>query len=381
MTDRQVQKVSSPEILIVTESIENLGPLAGILGDGGYRVRAIDGIGAIESVEQDRLPDLILLDVKIPGANGNELLRSLKSDEKSRHIPVVLIGDPYETGDDERSLETEGSDFIPGHFQSKDVLAKLNMHLILQSMSKKLDDQKARLEKEIDARKKIEAECDQINSELQAALENAKTLSGYLPICASCKKIRDDRGYWHQVEVYIREHSEAQLSHGICQDCANRLYPEFVTPGAATSKQKIILCADDDADDRLLIKEAFDTMPTEIYFTEDGIDLLDYLWHQGKYSDGKIPSPKPDLILLDLNMPRKDGREALQEIKADPMLRSIPIVILTTSQDRADVMRCYDLGANSFITKPTAHEDLVKIVDTFCHYWTRISYLPRFFVI
>ncbi|MBX2864886.1 MAG: response regulator, partial [Leptolyngbyaceae cyanobacterium MAG.088] len=119
------------------------------------------------------------------------------------------------------------------------------------------------------------------------------------------------------------------------------------------SKPIIILMADDDEDDRLFTQEALaeNRIVNDLYFVEDGEDLMDYLYQRGKYSDPGV-APRPTLILLDLNMPRKDGREALQEIKQDPDLRSIPVVILTTSKAEEDILRTYDLGASSFITKP-----------------------------
>ncbi len=143
-------------------------------------------------------------------------------------------------------------------------------------------------------------------------------------------------------------------------------------------KLTIILSAEDDDDDRLLIKESFESskITSELYFTENGQDLLYYLRNQGKYSDGNIPSPRPDLILLDLNMPQLDGREALREIKSDPALCGIPIIVLTTSNEGKDITTCYNLGANSFISKPASYNELVRIADAFCRYWMQVAFLP-----
>ena len=102
---------------------------------------------------------------------------------------------------------------------------------------------------------------------------------------------------------------------------------------------------------------------------------MDYLKHRGRFSD-PAQAPRPGLILLDLNMPRKDGREALAEIKADPELRRIPVVVLTTSQAEEDIYSTYDLGVNSFITKPVTFEGLVKVMNTFSNYWFAIVRLP-----
>ena len=138
-----------------------------------------------------------------------------------------------------------------------------------------------------------------------------------------------------------------------------------------------ILLADDDPDDRMLAKEAFveSRLRNKLEMVEDGEELMDYLQGQGKYS-GTNAKPKPDLILLDLNMPRKDGREALREIKSSPDLRRIPIVVLTTSKADEDVIRTYDLGVNSFITKPVTFEALVEVLTALGRYWFEIVELP-----
>jgi len=119
--------------------------------------------------------------------------------------------------------------------------------------------------------------------------------------------------------------------------------------------------AEDDPSDRLLTEEALEEsrLANDFRFVEDGEELLDYLKRRGKYADPK-DSPRPGLILLDLNMPRKDGREALQEIKADAGLRHIPVVVLATSRTEEDIIQSYDLGANSYITKPVTFGGLVE---------------------
>lgn len=138
-----------------------------------------------------------------------------------------------------------------------------------------------------------------------------------------------------------------------------------------------ILLADDDADDRLMAGEALaeSRLANELRYVEDGEELMDYLQRRGQYSDAS-QSPRPGLILLDLNMPKKDGREALKEIKATPELRSIPIVVLTTSKAEEDIYRTYDLGVNSFITKPVMFESLVEVMKTLGKYWFEIVELP-----
>ena len=138
-----------------------------------------------------------------------------------------------------------------------------------------------------------------------------------------------------------------------------------------------ILMADDDADDRLMAQEALEEarLANALHCVEDGEELLQYLSRQGKY-EALRQLPLPGLILLDLNMPKKDGLEALQEIKAQPGLRSIPIVVLTTSKAEEDILRSYDLGVNSFIVKPVAFESLVEVMKALGQYWFEIVELP-----
>ena len=138
-----------------------------------------------------------------------------------------------------------------------------------------------------------------------------------------------------------------------------------------------ILVADDDADDRLLIGDAFDEnhLQNPIDYVEDGEQLLDYLNRRGKY-ESLAGEPYPGIILLDLNMPKVDGRTALKEIKADPKLCRIPVIILTTSKAEEDILRTYGLGVNSFITKPVTFDALIDVVRAIGEFWFQIVALP-----
>ena len=138
-----------------------------------------------------------------------------------------------------------------------------------------------------------------------------------------------------------------------------------------------ILMADDDRDDRELTREAFveSRIANDLRFVEDGEELLDYLNRHGKYADPSS-SPRPGLILLDLNMPKMDGREALRAIKADPRFRPIRVVIMTTSKAEEDILRAYDLSAASYITKPVTFDGLIDVIKTLGKYWLEIVELP-----
>ena len=138
-----------------------------------------------------------------------------------------------------------------------------------------------------------------------------------------------------------------------------------------------ILIADDDADDRMLIEDAFVEccLRNPRDYVEDGEDLIHYLRAQGKHGD-RDPLQLPGLILLDLNMPRMDGRTALAQLKADPQLKRIPVIVLTTSKAEEDILRTYDLGVNSFISKPVTFDGLIKVVRALNDYWIEMVQLP-----
>lgn len=140
-----------------------------------------------------------------------------------------------------------------------------------------------------------------------------------------------------------------------------------------------ILMADDDEEDCALTKDAMTDarLANEMRFVHDGEELMDYLHRRGDYGDGGTDAPRPGVILLDLNMPRKDGREALAEMKSDPDLKRIPVCVLTTSSAEEDIFRSYDLGVNSFITKPVTFAGLVEVLQSWSRYWFEIVELPN----
>lgn len=143
-------------------------------------------------------------------------------------------------------------------------------------------------------------------------------------------------------------------------------------------KSIVILLADDDEEDRMLARDALaeSHLLNEVFCVEDGEDLMDYLKRRGKYTPPAV-APRPGVILLDLNMPRKDGREALREIKADPSLRQIPVVVMTTSSASEDVFSSYDQGASSFIAKAVSFEGLIDVMKALGRYWFEVVELPE----
>lgn len=185
-------------ILIVDDTAENLSILRQILAEQGYQVRpALSGEIALKAVQANP-PDLILLDIIMPEMDGYEVCRKLKADEKLSHIPIIFISALGELEDKMKAFSEGGVDYITKPFQAEEVLARVNTHLSLHFIQTSL-------------KKK--------NIDLQNALDEVKQLRGFLPICTSCKSIRDDQGYWESIDIYISNHSDAICTDSLCPVC------------------------------------------------------------------------------------------------------------------------------------------------------------------
>ena len=190
-------------ILIVDDTPENLTVLRQILAEHGFWVRpAISGEIALRTVKAG-LPDLILLDIVMPGMDGYEVCRRLKSEKKTREIPIIFISALSEIENKMRAFSEGGVDYISKPFHAQEVLARVKTQLALYDLVKTLEKK---------------------NSQLESALNEVKQLQGMLPICAKCKNIRDDSGYWTQIEAYLQKHANMEFSHGMCPDCMDEVY-------------------------------------------------------------------------------------------------------------------------------------------------------------
>ncbi|MFC1835047.1 response regulator [Thermodesulfobacteriota bacterium] len=264
------------EILVVEDSPTQALFLEQILADGGYRVStAYTGEEALDRLREYR-HTLVISDIVMPGMDGYELCRKMKADEDLKDVPVVLLTSLSDPIDILRGLECGADNFITKPYDGQSLLSRIQYVLINDRMRRKyavgtamkvffagrkhlltaervqiidlllssfeaavahkLELEKVNIElrqvnerllEEIAERQKAEEDKEHLILELREALAQVKKLSGFLPICSSCKKIRNDEGYWQQIEAYIAEHSEADFSHSICPDCAERLYPEL----------------------------------------------------------------------------------------------------------------------------------------------------------
>jgi len=206
-----------PSILIVDDTHENLKVLGNILKDNRYNVAFTDnGFQAIE-IAVKLLPDLILLDVSMPEMDGFETCLKLKGLALTQEIPVIFLTARTQTEDIIHGFEAGAVDYVTKPFHSRELLTRVKTHLELKRS-------KEALVTNINELERTNAMLEKSHRELEQAMEEIKTLSGFLPICAQCKKIRDDKGYWNRLESYIQKHSNAKFSHSICPECSEDLY-------------------------------------------------------------------------------------------------------------------------------------------------------------
>ncbi len=202
--------MSDETILIIDDNPANLGLLFDYLETKGFKVLVdTDGESALKAISKAK-PDIILLDILMPGADGFEICRRLKANFKTCDIPVIFMTALTDSADEVKGLELGAVDYITKPLQVEKVLARVTTHLTIRTLQKQLQEKNDKLEER--------------NDELQQALDKIKTLTGLLPICTNCKKIRDDDGYWNQLEKYISSRSDVLFTHGLCPDCSDSLY-------------------------------------------------------------------------------------------------------------------------------------------------------------
>ncbi len=193
------------KVLVVDDVAHNIQIVGTVLRQQGYAVfTATNGMQAIH-IAKAKQPDCILLDIMMPDMDGYRVCEELKKDDTTKDIPVLFLTARTDHLDLMKGFLLGAADYITKPFDPAELIARVHTHV---SMKLLLDQRQS------------------IITELKQALDNVKTLSGLLPICSNCKKVRDDTGYWNQIETYIKEHSNADFSHGICPDCIRLLYPD-----------------------------------------------------------------------------------------------------------------------------------------------------------
>ena len=242
-------KNESYEILIVEDSPTQAIRLQGLLKESGYRVNvATNGADAFSYLEE-HIPDLVISDIIMPGMDGYEMCGRMKADGNLRNIPVILLTQLGEPEDIVKGLESGADNFVTKPYDPEVLLSQVQYilinrrirsaprtemgievffagkrHFINSDRIQIMDLLFSTYENSLLQKRELE----RLNKELNEAINTIKTLHGIIPICSNCKKIRDDKGSWSQIEAYISKHSEAKFSHGICPECAKELYPEFI---------------------------------------------------------------------------------------------------------------------------------------------------------
>lgn len=212
--------IMEDKILVVDDISKNIQVLGTILGRQGYAVSyATSGKKAIEMTHSQEF-DLILLDVMMPEMDGFEVCRELKNTLRTRDIPIIFLTAKTEQKDINFGLQLGAVDYLTKPVNDVELIARVGTHLSLQRAKKEIEKRNRELEEK-------NAELARLLEENTRAQDEITTLRGLIPICAQCKKIRDDKGYWNQIETYISERSEAKFTHSICLTCARELYPEL----------------------------------------------------------------------------------------------------------------------------------------------------------
>ncbi len=215
-----IKEQTKKHILVVDDTPDNLNILDITLTNAGYNtLTASSGDYTLNLLSSaDSLPDMILLDVIMPGLDGFETCRRLKTKPDTSKIPVIFMTALANVEDTVKGFEAGGVDYITKPFQNDEILARINTHMTINALQQQLEVKNTQLNEK-------NAQLHEKNAQLETALERVKLLSGILPICCNCKKIRNDEGSWQNVEVYVRDHSEAMFSHSICHGCKIELYP------------------------------------------------------------------------------------------------------------------------------------------------------------
>jgi DNA-binding response OmpR family regulator len=207
------QKPDGGIILVVDDIKDNVHFLMDTLKTEGYSVRpALSGSAALTIIENET-PDLILLDIMMPVMNGYEVCEKVRGNKKNRNVPIIFLSALDDVSDKLKGFQVGGIDYITKPFMAEEVLARVRAHLSIKRMQEELTEQNTRLQ--------------EMNEELQRALKEVKMLQGILPICTTCRKIRDENGQWEPLEAYVRTHTDTDFSHGVCPECARILYPDI----------------------------------------------------------------------------------------------------------------------------------------------------------
>lgn len=208
-----VNKEGGEVIVVVDDIKDNVHFLMDTLKAEGYLVRpALSGAAALTIIENET-PDLILLDIMMPIMDGYEVCRKIRDRRETRNVPILFLSALDDVADKVKGFQAGGIDYITKPFLAEEVLARIRAHLSIKRLQTELMEQNNHLK--------------QLNEKLERALKEIKVLEEILPICTTCRKIRDDKGNWAPLETYIQTHTDTYFSHGVCPECAKKIYPDW----------------------------------------------------------------------------------------------------------------------------------------------------------
>ena len=319
---------AEPLILLVDDAPDQVRVLSEILQGLPCRLlKASSGAQALALALREK-PDLILLDILLPDLDGLAVLKELRNNPAAGDGPVIFLSAKAGLDDVVAGLEAGAADYLPKPFHGPELLARVRTHLGF-----KLARDRER----------------KLLTDLQETASQVKHLSGLIPICAHCKKIRDDRGYWQQVEQYVSQGTALQFSHGLCPDCSPIYFPlaqkeARTTPGRHPETRK------PEMPRILVVDDSPSNLRTLIQFLREDYKIL--VATSGPVALELARSERPDLIMLDVVMPDMDGYEVCMDLKADPRTRPIPVIFVTGDNEEGGELKGFDLGAVDYITKP-----------------------------
>lgn len=336
------------KILLVEDEAFNIRVLLDLLKPRYQIAVAKDGVRALERLRTDPLPDLILLDVMIPGIDGHEVCAKLKREDSTKDIPIIFMTAKREPEDIIKGFELGAVDYVIKPINYMELLNRVKTHLRLRETAQNL----------------------------LSALDEIHTLRGFLPICSYCKKIRNDKGFWEVVEEFIGKRTEVQFQYGLCPECSPedaRLFPDSLRGGIEQSTRtgdgltkEVILIAEDE---RFNVNLLTDTLKPkyDLVIAKDGRRALEL-----------AGSPKkPSLILLDVLMPEMDGFEVCRKLQLDDATKEIPVVFMTVRRETDDILRGFDYGAVDYLIKPINYMELLARVETHLSLKRKLSHLQK----
>jgi len=319
------------KIFIVEDESFNINVLIDLLRPKYDIAMAKNGATALTRIKEVK-PDLILLDVMLPEMDGYEICEKLKADELTKHIPVIFMTVKNATEDIVRAFRIGAADYVVKPINYMELLSRVKTHLQLINYIR----------------------------ELKKSNEEIKRLSGLLPICPRCKKVRNDKGYWEKVDLYLTVNNHLEFSHGLCPDCLKKLYPTLSVNNKYAMKKK---------EEETNEKENILIVEDELFNISILVDILKPHYKITVAKNGQkalelIDKIYPDLILLDIMMPGIDGFEVCEELKKHSNSKDVPIVFMTVKRETNDMIKAFQIGAVDYIIKPINYEELLARVRT-----------------